>query len=199
MACVSTGQPPRKPSIDMIRVLIVATVGSIAIWGAPLRAQIETREMPMPPIGDTASRLVQESLTPAVINVPDDLAEIRDQYRAATASRDAAALTGLFAEDGVLVASDHDVVRGREKIGQYFATAFEQATPEVTLTCISTENRNGFGSETGRFEERMTGPEGTVTRVTGVYVTIYRRDAEGQWRVAIEIRSRGAQQPLGLW
>ena len=183
----------------MIRVLIVATVGSIAIWGAPLRAQIETREMPMPPIGDTASRLVQESLTPAVNNVPDDLAEIREQYRAATAGRDAAALTGLFAEDGVLVASDHDVVRGREKIGKYFATAFEQATPEVTLTSISTENRNGFGSETGRFEERMTGPEGTVTRVTGVYVTIYRRDAEGQWRVAIEIRSRGAQQPLGVW
>jgi ketosteroid isomerase-like protein len=45
----------------------------------------------------------------------------------------------------------------------------------------------------------MTNPEGTVTRVTGVYVTIYRRDTAGQWRVAIEIRSRGAQQPLGLW
>lgn len=183
----------------MIRVLIVATVGSIAIWGAPLRAQIETREMPMPPIGDTASRSVRESLTPAVITVPDDLAEIREQYRAATASRDAAALTDLFAEDGVLVASDQDVVRGRDKIGKYFAVAFEQATPEVTLTCISSENRNGFGSETGRFEERMTSPEGTVTRVTGVYVTIYRRDTAGQWRVAIEIRSRGDQQPLGLW
>jgi uncharacterized protein (TIGR02246 family) len=183
----------------MIRVLIVATVGSIAIWGAPLRAQIETREMPMPPIGDTASRPVRESLTPAVIDLPDDFAEIREHYRTATASRDAAALTDLFAQDGVLVASDQDVVRGREKIGKYFATAFEQATPEVTLTCITTENRNGFGSETGRFEERMTSPEGTVTRVTGVYVTIYRRDTAGQWRVAIEIRSRGAQQPLGLW
>jgi uncharacterized protein (TIGR02246 family) len=183
----------------MIRVLIVATVGSIVLWGAPLRAQIETREMPMPPIGDTASRPIQESLTRAVAAVPDDLAEVRDQYRAATASRDAAALTDLFADDGVLVASDQDVVRGREEIGKYFAAAFEQATPEVTLTCISTENRNGFGSETGRFEERVTSPEGTVTRVTGVYVTIYRRDAAGQWRVAIEIRSRGDQQPLGIW
>ena len=183
----------------MTRVLIVATVGSIAIWGAPLRAQIETREMPMPPIGNSASHPLQESLAPSIIDVPDDLAEVRDQYRAATASRDAATLTDLFAEDGVLVASDQDVVRGRDKIGKYFATAFEQPTPEVTLTCISTENRNGFGSETGRFEERMTSPDGTVTRVTGVYVTIYRRDTAGQWRVAIEIRSRGAQQPLGLW
>jgi uncharacterized protein (TIGR02246 family) len=183
----------------MTRLFIVATVGSIVLWGAPVRAQIETREMPMPPIGDTASRPVQESLTPAVNVVPDDLAEIREQYRAATASRDAAALTDLFAEDGVLVASDLDVIRGREDIAKYFSTAFEQATPEVTLTRFSSENRNGFGSETGRFEERMTSPEGTVTRVSGVYVTIYRRDTAGHWRVAIEIRSRGAQQPLGVW
>ena len=183
----------------MSRLFIVATVGSIALWGAPVRAQIETREMPMPPIGDTASRAVQESLTKAVIAVPDDLAGIREQYRTATTSRDAAALTDLFADDGVLVASDQDVIRGRADISKYFAAAFEQATPEVTLTSIRSENRNGFGSETGRFEERMTSPEGTVTRVSGVYLTIYRRDTAGRWRVAIEIRSRGDQQPLGLW
>ena len=183
----------------MTRLFIVATVGSIALWGAPVRAQIETREMPMPPIGNAASHPVQERLTPAVNAVPDDLAEIREQYRTATTSRDAAALTDLFAEDGVLVASDQDVVRGRADLSKYFAAAFEQATPEVTMTCISSENRNGFGSETGRFEERVTSPEGSVTRVTGVYVTIYRRDTAGLWRVAIEIRSRGAQQPLGLW
>ena len=183
----------------MSRLFIVATVGSIALWGAPVRAQIETREMPMPPIGETLSRPVQETLNPAVIAIADDLAEVREQYRIATAGRDAAALTDLFAEDGVLVATDRDIVRGRTDIGKYFAAAFEQATPEVTLTCISSENRNGFGSETGRFEERMTDSEGTVTRVSGVYVTIYRRDTAGRWRVAIEIRSRGDQQPLGLW
>ena len=153
----------------------------------------------MPPIGDAVSQPVQETLTAAVIAVPDDLAEIRAQYRAATANRDAAVLTDLFAEDGVLVATDRDIVRGRADIRKYFAAAFEQATPEVILTCISSENRNGFGSETGRFEERMTSPEGTITRVGGVYVTIYRRDTAGHWRVAIEIRSRGDRQPLGLW
>lgn len=183
----------------MCRVFIIATVGSIAVWGAPVRAQIQTREMPMPPIGESASAPLHETLTSGVIETPDDLTAVREQYRAATANRDAAALIDLFAEDGVLVASDRDVVRGRQDLGKYFANAFDQAMPEVTLTCISTENRNGFGSETGRFEERVTSPEGTVTRVSGVYVTIYRRDAAGHWRVAIEIRSRGDQQPLGVW
>jgi uncharacterized protein (TIGR02246 family) len=183
----------------MYRVLIIATVGSIAVWGAPVRAQVETREMPMPSIGRIVSAPLHETLTAAVIETPDDLAAVREQYRAAAASRDAAAIIDLFAEDGVLVASDRDVVRGRDDLGKYYANAFEQAMPDVTLTCISTENRNGFGSETGRFEERVTNAEGTVTSVTGVYVTIYRRDAAGRWRVAIEIRSRGGQQPLGVW
>ena len=101
----------------MCRVFIIATVGSIAVWGAPVRAQIQTREMPMPPIGESASAPLHETLTSGVIETPDDLTAVREQYRAATANRDAAALIDLFAEDGVLVASDRDVVRGRRISG----------------------------------------------------------------------------------
>jgi ketosteroid isomerase-like protein len=182
-------------------VLIVATVGSIALVGAPVRAQVVTREMPMPPIGESlppAAAATTATATAATAAV-DDFTEAREQYRAAASNHDAATLVDLFADDGVLVASDHDVIRGRQDIGKYLANAGDQGMPEVTLTCISAESRNGFGSETGRFEERVTSSEGAVTRVTGVYVMIYRRDEAGRWRVAIEIRSRGDQQPLGLW
>ena len=100
----------------------------------------------------------------------DDFTEARELYRAAASNHDAATLVDLFAEDGVLVASDHDVIRGRQDIGKSLASAGDQGMPEVTLTCISAESRNGFGLETGRFEERVTSSEGAVTRVTGVYV-----------------------------
>ena len=187
-------------------VLIVATVGSIALVGAPVRAQVVTREMPMPPIGESlppaaaaAATTATATASTAATAAVDDFTEAREQYRAAASNHHAATLVDLFAEDGVLVASDHDVIRGRQDIEKYLASAGDQGMPEVTLTCISAESRNGFGSETGRFEERVTSSEGAVTRVTGVYVMIYRRDEAGRWRVAIEIRSRGDQQPLGLW
>ena len=184
-------------------VLIVATVGSIALVGAPVRAQVVTREMPMPPIGESLPPAAAAAATTATATAAtaavDDFTEAREQYRAAASNHDAATLIDLFAEDGVLVASDHDVIRGRQDIEKYLSSAGDQGMPEVTLTCISAESRNGFGSETGRFEERVTSSEGAVTRVTGVYVMIYRRDEAGRWRVAIEIRSRGDQQPLGLW
>jgi uncharacterized protein (TIGR02246 family) len=180
----------------MNRLFIVATVGSIALFGAPVRAQVETREMPLPPLTEA---LIEATPAAPIVDAADGFAEVRQEYRAAASNHDAVRLAGLFADDAVLVASDQDVIRGRQEIDKYFASAGDQPLPEVTLTSVSAESRNGFGSETGQFEERVTSSEGTVTRVTGVYLTIYRRDDEGRWRVAIAIRSRGDQQPLGLW
>jgi uncharacterized protein (TIGR02246 family) len=184
----------------MTRILILATVGSIVLVGTPVRAQVETREMPMPPIAESPSPAAYE--TPAatpIADATDDFAEVREEYRDAATSHDAARLAGLFADDAVLVASDQDVFRGRQEIEKYFSSVGGQPLPVVTLTGVRAESRNGFGSETGQFEERVTSSEGTVSQVTGVYLTIYRRDDEGRWRVAIAIRSRGDQQPLGLW
>ena len=153
----------------------------------------------MPPV--TVYAQVTASIAAIVSADAAELADVRDEYRAAAANRDAAALTRLFADDGVLVPADRAVVRGRREIATYFADAFGAAgsSPAVTFSPTSAESRNGFGSETGRFEERVTGADGEVTRLSGVYVTIYRRDAAGRWRVAIEIRSRGDREPLGTW
>jgi uncharacterized protein (TIGR02246 family) len=184
----------------MNRVLIVATVGSIVLFGAPVRAQVETREMPMPPIAESVPPAAYETpAAPPIVDATDDFAEAREIYRAAATKHDAARLAELFADDGVLVASEQDVIRGRQDIEKFFSSAGDQPLPDVTLTSTRAESRNGFGSESGQFEERVTSSEGVVTRVTGVYLTIYRRDVEGRWRVAIAIRSRGDQQPLGLW
>jgi uncharacterized protein (TIGR02246 family) len=182
-----------------MKILIVATVGSIVLAGAPVRAQVVTREIALPPLGESPALALQEAPTAAIVEAVDDFAAIREQYRAAAASHDIATMREFFADDGVLVASDQDVFRGRDEIAKYLGDAFGKSMPELTLTCVKAESRDGYGSETGRFEERVTSSEGAVTRVSGVYLTIYRRDDAGRWRVAIEIRSRGGQQPLGMW
>jgi uncharacterized protein (TIGR02246 family) len=182
-----------------MKILIVATVGSIVLAGAPVRAQVVTREIALPPLGENPAPAAQDAPAAIVSGAVDDFTEVREQYRTAAASHDITTMRDLFAEDGVLVASDQDVLRGREEIGKYLLDASGQSMPELTLTCISAESRDGYGSETGRFEERVTSSEGAVSRVSGVYLTIYRRDDAGRWRVAIEIRSRGGHQPLGIW
>ena len=76
----------------------------------------------MPPIGESlppSSRSNHRNGTAATRSAVDDFTEAREQYRAAASNHDAATLVDLFAEDGVLVASDHDVIRGRQDIGKY--------------------------------------------------------------------------------
>jgi uncharacterized protein (TIGR02246 family) len=169
----------------MIRLFILTAI-ILALPAAAAHAQVVAREVAVAAMADTAATV---------------FTAIRDEYRAAASVRDVETLTRLFADDGVLVATEREVLRGRQAIASYFNSAFaaDKPAPVVTFTRISAEDRDGFGSETGRFEERLTKADGAETRVSGVYVIIYRRDEAGQWRIAIEIRSRGDQQPLGSW
>jgi ketosteroid isomerase-like protein len=120
----------------------------------------------------------------AVYSQSDGIDQVRQEYLAATSARDAARVAGLFAGDALLVAPDGTLVHGREQIAKYFSESFAQNdAADVAFQSQTAESENGFGSETGRFEERMTG-------AAGGYVLIYRQDGEGLWRIAIEIRSQ---------
>lgn len=130
-----------------------------------------------------------------------DIAHLRDAYVAAINAGDVHALAALYTHDAVLMPSDGVSLRGRAEIADYFAQAFgdRDSMRAVTLTCITVESGDMFGSETGHFEETRTTADGMLTRVTGAYVVIYSRGADQTWRVAIEVRTRGGKNPLDDW
>jgi ketosteroid isomerase-like protein len=54
------------------------------------------------------------------VELPPELARVLTDYEAAWQKRDAAALAGLFAEDGFVLPSNRPPVRGRAAIEQYY-------------------------------------------------------------------------------
>jgi uncharacterized protein (TIGR02246 family) len=130
-----------------------------------------------------------------------DIALLRDAHVAAINAGDMQAVAAVYADDAVLVPSDGVALRGRAEIARYFTRTFSlrDSTRAVTITCVKSESGDKLGSETGRFEEAQMTAAGTLTRVTGVYVIIYSRGADGAWRVAIEVRSRGGKDALVDW
>jgi uncharacterized protein (TIGR02246 family) len=131
-----------------------------------------------------------------------EIAQAREAYLAAANSRDAEKIADLYAEDAVLIPGDGIELRGRTEIAKHFAGAFEQSGgtgTAVSIHCVRAESEADYGSETGRFEEVETSAAGAETRVSGVYVIIYTRGPDDRWRVAIEVRSHGNQQPLINW
>jgi uncharacterized protein (TIGR02246 family) len=130
-----------------------------------------------------------------------DIVRLRDTYVAAFNAGDAPALAALYAEDAVLVPGDGVSLRGRAAIAEYLAQTL-RATDRagaVTIFPVTSEVGETIGSETGRFEEARTGVAGARERISGVYVIVYSRRADGAWRVAVEVRTRGGKDALVNW
>jgi ketosteroid isomerase-like protein len=181
VTCTTTG----RARISIMRNALILTAATLVCGSAPAAsAQVVTRTGP-------ATEHAGSS----------DIALLRDAYVAAINAGDMKAVAALYADDAVLVPSDGVALRGHAEIATYLARTLgvRDSTRAVTITCLKSESGEKLGSETGRFEEAQMTAAGTLTRVTGVYVIIYSRGADGAWRVAIEVRTRGGKDALVDW
>lgn len=135
-------------------------------------------------------------------DVPDaGVTALRDRYAAAVNAADAAALGALYAPDALVVVADGVVLRGTVDVARYFQDAFAARADGAAVT-LRPERFNidgGVASETGTFSESRGADDGKAPDATGVYVTIYTRDSAGQWRIAMEVRTRGRDKQLVRW
>lgn len=134
-----------------------------------------------------------------IVPAARELAAVRAEYAAALNSGDAGRSSALYAPDAIAVLDDGPALRGRAEISRYFQQAFEARAAGVAVLLSPQRFRvdDDVASETGSFLESRQGepPEAA----TGVYVTIYRRDAGGEWRIAMELRTRGRDKQIVRW
>lgn len=127
------------------------------------------------------------------------IADVRRDYVTAVNAHDARA-EAFYAPDAVAALSSGSIVNGAPALTARLRTALDADLPGVTITL--TPQRfvidGATGSETGTFVETTAAtPPGRA--VEGVYVTIYSRGADGQWRIAMEVRTTGSRTPLAVW
>jgi uncharacterized protein (TIGR02246 family) len=128
-----------------------------------------------------------------------ELAALRLEYAAAANAGDANRLSRLYASDAIALWSDGMLLRGAAEIQRYSSEALSLVPTgaSVTLTPKRFEAKGPMASETGTFAEVQStdGQPGA----TGVYVAIYTRGADGAWRIAMEVRSRGRDKQVVRW
>lgn len=135
----------------------------------------------------------------AVEAADSELAALRLEYAAAANAGDANRLSRLYASDAIAVWTDGVLLRGAAEIQRYSTEALSSVPTgaSVTLTPKRFETKGRMASETGTFSE-MQSPDGQPG-ATGVYVAIYTRGADGAWRIAMEVRSRGRDKQVVRW
>lgn len=128
-----------------------------------------------------------------------ELTITRGEYAALLNGRDVAGVSSLYTADALLVLSDGERLSGATEIERHFTKVLQSgvrsATVKLTPQRFEVVTSGALGAESGTFEEAADG--GPV--VTGAYVTIYSRGADGQWRIAIDVRTTGGQPPTVFW
>jgi ketosteroid isomerase-like protein len=147
----------------------------LALWGAPSSAGV---------INVDWSRAV---------GADAPIAAVRREY-ATVFNTHSTGLRNLYTADAVGIFADGaDVARARSR-------PLDEASAPVTVTLVPGRFvvEGDTGSESGVFTEMAEG-DGESARVDGMYVTIYSRGADGRWRIAMEVRTRGGRPPLARW
>lgn len=121
------------------------------------------------------------------------IAAVRREY-AAVFNTHSGTLRSLYTADAVGIFADGtDVARA-------ISRPLDEESARVTVTLVPGRFviEGDTGSESGMFTE-MSEAASQARRVEGMYVTIYSRGADGQWRIAMEVRTRGGRPPLARW
>jgi uncharacterized protein (TIGR02246 family) len=106
-----------------------------------------------------------------------------------------------FAEDGMMFGNDGRITQGTEAIREAMAPAF--ANPEFSLRWepvgADVSRADDLGYTHGKYTLTTTDPEGQRVTLYGKYVTIWKKQADGTWKVVVDIGTapKPAPQPAG--
>jgi uncharacterized protein (TIGR02246 family) len=111
------------------------------------------------------------------------------KYIDAFARSDAGALAGLYDESGSRFSPKGVVVRGRPAIAQSVAEFMKSVTGPIKVS-IETQDLwavDDLVYETGKYTYTFTPPGKSEIQTGGHYVTIWKRQADGGWKIIVDM------------
>ena len=122
----------------------------------------------------------------------DAVVELRTTDRALQAavdSKDAERVASYYAEDAVMMPMAEPVIVGRAAIEEEWGHILEIPGLASTneLNWIAVSDSGDLGYTAGSYNARMEVKAGGVEDEPGKWVSVWRRDASGQWRIVMDI------------
>lgn len=109
-------------------------------------------------------------------------------FNVATAESGVEGWASFFAEDAAMVQSGVGEIRGKEAIfatmAPYFALGARLSWDPLRAE-VSADGTLGY--TIGEYESESVGPDGEGVIGRGVYVSVWRREGDGSWRVVLDL------------
>jgi ketosteroid isomerase-like protein len=110
------------------------------------------------------------------------------QFAEAAAAQGAAGWLAWFAEDAAIFPADAEIVAGKAAIRkQYEASGFTPAGLTWTPKFADVSASGELGYTYGTWQWQGAGRDGKAVVRTGKYLTVWRKQADGSWKVVADI------------
>ena len=113
----------------------------------------------------------------------------------ATAETGVEGWVSYFAEDGQMFPAGAEIVSGRQAIREAMAPAF--GNPEFSLRWkplgADVSRAGDLGYTYGTYVARGPGPQGEPAERHGKYVSIWKKQADGSWKIVVDIGNSSPQ------
>ncbi len=122
------------------------------------------------------------------VAVKGKIEAVNKAYAEVALTGDAAAAASYFDENAVILPSNMPMVKGRAEIEKTMAGWMESGwkMKEFTNTTTSVEGAGDFAIQLGRYFQTFV-MDGKVMADTGKFVTVWRKQVDGSWKIAYDI------------
>lgn len=109
-------------------------------------------------------------------------------FNRATAESGADGWASFFAEDGSIIQSGVGEIRGRSEIHATMLPYFAAGARLTWSPLRADASDDGtLGYTLGEYQSESTGPDGAPVIGRGLYVSVWRKEADGSWRVVMDL------------
>jgi uncharacterized protein (TIGR02246 family) len=123
---------------------------------------------------------------------PADEAAIRTaatDWTKAAEAKDVEKFLSFYSDDATVYSPGAPAMSGADARRKFWSEAFglPEIQVKIATTKIEAARSGDIAYETGTFEESFKDPKGKPVNVTGKYVVVWKKQANGQWKAIVDI------------
>jgi ketosteroid isomerase-like protein len=168
--------------MNLRRLLNIATRASLLLLAASLLSYCQAQLDPTPKPASPAATLSDPSLPPGTLF----LFGLEAKFAKETAERGGAAFGSYFADDAVTIDDGERAVKGREAIAR--GATWSPADIQLSWTPVGGQMgpSGDMGFTWGHWEAHSKDKAGKPVVEKGRYMTIWKKQADGIWKVELD-------------
>jgi len=163
---------------------------------APLCAAVLLFAAACAPKGETPVRDSAAAVAPPVVDaaaVRRAIEQANANFSAAVKQGDSTGIVANYADDAVMMMGGMPALRGRTEIGGKVVEMFKSAKGgDVKLITSQVDVAGDYAIETGAYEMTGTSPGGKPVTEKGKYVTVWKKQSDGSWKIYRDIANTDA-------